>query len=262
MLELIVLGRLFRRRNQGDGQKSWDLVDPAKLPEHVAVIMDGNGRWAERRGFPRSVGHRAGVEALRKIVEASCNLGIPYLTVYAFSTENWKRPREEVDFLMRLLLEYLGRELEELRRKGIRLWVLGDAERLPAEVQLRVREAIERTRHNHGMQLNVAINYGGRWEITHAAKELLRRCLAGEISPEEVTEDVFADHLLTKGIPDPDLLIRTAGELRLSNFLLWQVAYSEFWSTSTLWPDFGEEEFMQAIIAYQNRQRRFGAISP
>lgn len=255
-----MLGSLFRRSKRSVDEKLYQSLDPARLPRHVAIIMDGNGRWARRRGLPRSMGHRAGVEALRKVMEAARNLGIPYLTVYAFSTENWKRPREEVDFLMRLLLEYLGRELGELKRNGVRVLVIGDTDRLPNEVQLRVREAEEHTKNNNAMQLNVAVNYGGRWEITHAVQELLRQCQAGEINPHELTEDKFADYLLTKGIPDPDLLIRTAGELRLSNFLLWQVAYSEFWSTATLWPDFTEKEFVQALMVYQNRQRRFGAI--
>jgi len=231
---------------------------PLQMPAHVAIIMDGNGRWAERRGLPRIAGHRMGVEVLRDIVRAAAAFGIKYLTVYAFSTENWRRPEDEVDFLMTLMSATIDREIEELNKNKVRLRFLGRTAELPPELLKKMRGAESMTEKNSGLNLNVMINYGGRAEIIDAVNKIVREAKAGKI--DEVTEEQIRLNLYTADIPDPDLLIRTASEMRLSNFLLWQIAYAELFVTPTLWPDFDREEFIRAIKDFQKRQRRFGKV--
>ncbi|HAA90277.1 MAG: Isoprenyl transferase [Thermoanaerobacterales bacterium 50_218] len=236
------------------------LIDPAKLPTHVAIIMDGNGRWAKARGLPRFAGHRAGVETLRVIVRACLELGIKVLTVYAFSTENWKRPEEEVRELMNLLCEYIRKEVAELHRHGVQMRTIGCIEELPLPAQEALKQALELTAGNKNLILNIALNYGGRREIVEVTRKIAQKVKRGEITPEMIDEELFSSYLDTAGLPDPDLLIRPAGELRISNFLLWQVAYTEFWNTSVFWPDFREVHFLQALVDYQKRERRFGGL--
>jgi undecaprenyl diphosphate synthase len=233
-------------------------IDPSGLPRHVAVIMDGNGRWAQQRGLPRLQGHRVGKDSVRAVVEASRRLGIEYLSLYAFSTENWQRPPREVDGLMTLLRRYLATELGKMMKHHIRLLAVGSLRRLPPPVRDALRATIEATRQNTGMTVILAVSYGGREEIARAARALARRVRRGEIDPEHITPGTFADYLGTRGIPDPDLLIRTSGEMRLSNFFLWQLAYTEMYVTDTLWPDFREREYLQALAFFQQRERRFG----
>jgi undecaprenyl diphosphate synthase len=236
-------------------------IDPARLPQHVAVIMDGNGRWAQQRGLSRLHGHRVGKESVRAVVEAGRRLGLRYLSLYAFSTENWNRPPREVDGLMSLLRRYLATELDKMMKHQIRLLAVGNLRRLPAAVRDALRATIEATKHNTGMTVVLAVSYGAREEIARAARVIARRVRRGELEPEQVTAGTFAKHLGTNGIPDPDLLIRTSGEMRLSNFFLWQLAYTEIYVTDTLWPDFREREFLQALAFFQQRQRRFGRTS-
>lgn len=234
-----------------------------RLPRHVAVIMDGNGRWAQKRGMPRSFGHKAGVEALRAIIRHSDDLGIEALTIYAFSAENWSRSAEEVGALMGLLLEYFTKELAELHRKNVCIRILGDIENMPKGLekqQQALYSAMEQTRSNTGLKLNIALNYGGKQEIVRAAQLLAKKAAAGEIRPEEIDMQMFSEHLYTAGLPEVDLLIRTSGEMRLSNFLLYQVAYSEFYQTDVLWPDFDEKAYDEALLAYTKRNRRFGGV--
>lgn len=235
-------------------------IDRSRLPQHIAIIMDGNGRWAQRRGLPRTFGHRAGVESLRDVVKICVELGIKFLTVYAFSTENWKRPREEVNTLMNLLIEYLQREIDELCANGIRINPIGKLEELPASAQKAVLMARERTRLNQGLTLNVALNYGSRSELVEAVRALAQKVRQGELAPGEIDEKVISSHLYTAGQPDPDLLIRPSGDYRVSNFLLWQLAYTEFWLTPVLWPDFRRVHLLQAIVDFQSRERRFGGL--
>ena len=231
-------------------------VNFEQLPAHVAIIMDGNGRWAAQRRLPRVEGHRAGIDSVRDDVETSARLGIDVLTLYAFSVENWKRPRAEVNTLMMLLKRYIRLELETLQRNNIRFRVIGRAEELASDVQDELEAGIRRTAANTGLQFNIALNYGGRAEIVHAA----RKAIASGVAPDELDEQRFAQFLYTSGQPDPDLLIRTSGEMRVSNFLLWQIAYSEIWVTDTLWPDFRRRDLLQALVAYQKRERRYGGI--
>ncbi len=226
------------------------------VPRHVAIIMDGNGRWARERGLPRLAGHRAGTENTRRVIESCVEHGVPVLTLYAFSTENWQRPRDEVDGLLHILSQVIDRETKALHANGVRLRHLGNLDGLPPALRERVHHAVDLTRDNERLRLNVAFNYGGRDEILGA----VRRLLAAGVRPDEVTEELFSSYLHTDGLPDPDLIIRTAGEMRLSNFLLWQAAYAEYWSTATYWPDFGKEEFYGALCAYGQRQRRFGRV--
>lgn len=233
-------------------------IDLDHLPQHIAVIMDGNGRWAKRRHLPRIAGHRAGIRAVRQVVEASARLGVPYLTLYAFSVENWKRPPTEVKLLMNLLREYLKKEVDELNRQDISLGVIGRISELPPAVQRDLESALERTRRNTGLRLTLALNYGARAELVDAVRSLVDRLRRN--GSTVIDESTFSQHLYTRGLPDPDLLIRTSGELRLSNFLLWQVAYAEIWVTETLWPDFTQSHLFQAIIDYQRRERRFGGL--
>jgi undecaprenyl diphosphate synthase len=236
-------------------------IDLERLPHHIAVIMDGNGRWARKRHLPRIAGHRAGIGAVRQVVEACARLGVPCLTLYAFSVENWKRPRTEVKLLMGLLREYLKKEIAELNRNNIRFNAIGRIESLPKAVQRDLRETVEKTRSNTGLKLTLALNYGGRAELIDAvrAMALQWKGMRG-FDPETITEQSFSRHLYTHNLPDPDLLIRTSGEMRLSNFLLWQVAYSEIWVTDILWPDFTERELFQAVIDFQRRERRYGGL--
>ncbi len=228
-----------------------------RLPVHIAVIMDGNGRWAAQRHLPRVEGHRAGIESVREVVEGSARLGIKVLTLYAFSVENWKRPVTEVSTLMTLLKRYLRLELNTLLRNDIRFKVIGRDEELAPDVRRELKMAEEKTAGNAGMLFNIALNYGGRAEIVEAA----RRALASGIAPDELDEQRFGDFLYTAGQPDPDLLIRTSGEMRVSNFLLWQIAYAEIWVTDTLWPDFRKQHLLEAVLAYQKRDRRYGGIN-
>ncbi len=228
-----------------------------RLPVHIAVIMDGNGRWAAQRHLPRVEGHRAGIESVREVVEGSARLGIKVLTLYAFSVENWKRPVTEVSTLMTLLKRYLRLELNTLLRNNIRFKVIGRDEELPPDVRRELKMAEEKTAGNAGMLFNIALNYGGRAEIVEAA----RRVVASGIAPDELDEQRFSDFLYTSGQPDPDLLIRTSGEMRISNFLLWQIAYAEIWVTDTLWPDFRKQHLLEAVLAYQKRDRRYGGIN-
>jgi len=232
-------------------------VDFDRLPRHVAVIMDGNGRWAAQRHLPRVEGHRAGIASVRDVVEASARLGIPVLTLYAFSVENWKRPAMEVSTLMSLLKRYLRLELSTLLRNNIRFRVIGRQEELARDIRDELQAAEIKTAANTGMLFNIALNYGGRAEIVEAA----RRLLAAGTRPEELDEQRFAGFLYTAGQPDPDLLIRTSGEMRVSNFLLWQIAYAEIWVTDTLWPDFRKRDLLEAVLAYQKRDRRYGGIN-
>jgi undecaprenyl diphosphate synthase len=233
-------------------------LDPTRLPRHVAVIMDGNGRWAQRRGLTRLHGHRVGKQSVRAIVETSRRLGIPYLTLYAFSTENWGRPPREVDGLMSLLRQYLASELDKMMKNEIRLLAIGNLRRLPPAVRDALRATVEATRHNTKMTVVLAVSYSGREEIAHAMRRIARRVRRGDLSPNAITPDTVTEHLATAGIPDPDLLIRTSGEMRVSNFYLWQIAYSELYVTDALWPDFREREYLEALDYYQRRQRRFG----
>lgn len=231
------------------------------LPAHVAIIMDGNGRWARRRALPRYFGHREGVKALKTAVRYAAERGIPTLTVYAFSTENWRRPREEVDFLLDLMYKTFAQEIEELHKEGVRVRLVGDRTSLSQEIQAVWARAEQITAQNTRLTLNVAFNYGGRAELTRAARELASQVARGELAAEEITEERLASQLYTWPSPDPDLVIRTGGEQRLSNFLLWQAAYSELYVTDVLWPDFGEREFEQALQDYLRRERRFGRVS-
>lgn len=227
---------------------------------HVAVIMDGNGRWAKRQGLPRILGHRRGVDALKDLLRCCRDWGIQALTAYAFSTENWGRPLEEVDFLMALFERVLRQELEEMMRENVRIQFVGNLNSLPPSLQAEIGRSMEDTRHNQGIQFTVATNYGGRQEILQACRSLAKEVQQGLIQPEQIDEALFERHLYTAGISDPDLLIRTSGEMRISNFLLWQVAYSEIYITDTLWPDFDRAEFHRALCAYQQRDRRFGKV--
>ena len=248
------------------GSKDWALansIDPNRLPAHIAIIMDGNGRWARKRSLPRAAGHKAGVEAVRITVETSKRLGIQALTLYAFSVENWKRPRAEVDTLWRLLRVYLRHELPEILSNGIRFTCMGRLDGLPPQVREELQNAIDATAHNRGMRLNVAINYSGRAELVDAINAIVEDArLEGRLRDLRIDEEAIASRLYTADLPDPDLLIRTSGEMRISNFLLWQIAYAELYVTDTLWPDFRRADLMHAILDYQKRDRRFGGLSP
>ena len=232
-------------------------IPPEKIPRHVAMIMDGNGRWAISRGLPRLAGHKAGTENLRRVIRASVEFGVKYLTIYAFSTENWGRPPEEVKGLMYILEDVIDRELDELNREGVQLRHSGRLERLAPTLQEKVLDAIDVTRNNDRLILNIAFNYGGRDEIVQA----IQRMMKDEVPPEKVTDDLVNQYLFTAGVPDPDLIIRTSGELRVSNFLIWQAAYSEWYITPTYWPDFDKDEYRRALEDYANRDRRYGKVS-
>ncbi|MCF0197797.1 MAG: isoprenyl transferase [Bacteroidaceae bacterium] len=231
-------------------------LDMNRIPKHVAIIMDGNGRWAKAKGLPRTAGHAEGVETVKKITTEATRLGIKYLTLYTFSTENWNRPAPEIEALMGLILDHLEEEI--FMKNDVRFRVIGGIDRLPASVQNRLHECMDRTAGNQKMTMVVALSYSSRWELTNMAREVAEKAKAGTLLPEEVTEDYVSQHLETNFMPDPDLMIRTGGELRISNYLLWQCAYSEFYFCDTYWPDFDEECLRQAIADFQNRQRRFG----
>jgi undecaprenyl diphosphate synthase len=236
-----------------------ETLDIQKLPRHVAIIMDGNGRWAKQRGMNRIRGHEEGAESVRTVVRATREIEIPWLTLYAFSEENWRRPKYEVEALMVLLKRFLQSEVKEMLNNGIRFQAIGRLHKLPKDVQRILHEAEERTASSRSMVLTLALSYGGRQEVTDAVRRMIQRVEAGEIRSSDITEALFSEHLYTAHMPDPDLLIRTSGECRVSNFLLWQIAYAEIYMTQTYWPDFKKEEYLEALIEYQKRERRFGA---
>ena len=244
-----------------DKVKQEMLQSAGEIPRHIAIIMDGNGRWAKQRGMPRIAGHSEGVESVRDTVEACGQLGVQYLTLYAFSTENWKRPEEEVSLLMRLLLRALKDETDRLHTNNVRIQAIGEIAKLPREVQDELFEDIQKTRDNTGLTLILALSYSGRWDLTRAVRSLLNDVRENRLAPDDVTELTISSYLSTKGIPDPDLLIRTSGEFRISNFLLWQLAYSEIYITPKFWPGFRRDELYEAIRDYQRRERRFGMVS-
>jgi undecaprenyl diphosphate synthase len=233
-------------------------IDLTRLPRHIAVIMDGNGRWAQKNGLDRYMGHKEGAVSVRDIVEATGELRIPYLTLYAFSTENWNRPQEEVDALMGLLVTTIKQETSGLMKNNVRLFAIGDLDRLPLSSQENLYACIEETKNNTGLTLTLALSYSSRWELTDAAKKVARKVVNGSLEIEQITEEMISEHLTTRDLPDPDLLIRTGGEHRVSNFLLWQLSYSELYFSNTYWPEFRRESLYEAILDYQKRERRFG----
>lgn len=249
---MFLFGRKSRRKDAE--------IDKNRLPVHIAIIPDGNGRWASRRGMPRSAGHREGANNLKTIVKYCNNLGIRYITFYAFSTENWSRPKEEVDSLMSLLLEFLKNADRELEGSNIRIKVIGDTRKLSKELQEEIKRVVKSTEKNSGLNLVFALNYGGRDEIVNAARKIAQDVKTGKLKPESIDQEIFSSRLYTSEMPEPELLIRTSGEKRSSNFLLWQTAYTEFWFTDKLWPDFTEKDMEEAIIDFQKRHRRFGGI--
>jgi len=238
-----------------------ETVIKGNIPQHIAIIMDGNGRWAKRRSLPRVAGHQKGVDSVRNVVETCMGLGVKYLTLYTFSTENWNRPKDEVSTLMRLIVKSLQNETDELNQNQIRLTTIGNIDSLPDIVQHELKSALKKTAHNTKMTLNLALSYSGRWELVEAVKNITAQVKAGLIKPEDVSEEMISKHLTTSDIPDPDLLIRSGGEFRISNFLLWQIAYSEIFISDVLWPDFRCEHLIEAINNYQKRERRFGLVS-
>lgn len=250
-----------KEQKDSDKKSQSTLAEQGKIPEHIAIIMDGNGRWAKSRGNIRSYGHKAGVDSVRDVTEACAQIGVKYLTLYAFSTENWGRPKMEVNALMRLLASSLRREAENLNKNNIKLETIGQIDRFPENCQRELREAIELTKDNDRLQLCLALSYSGRWDITEAVKKLARQVKDGSIDPIEINDEMISANLSTAQIPDPELIIRTSGEYRLSNFLLWQLAYSELYITETYWPDFRRDELYKAIQSFQQRERRFGKLS-
>ncbi|WP_374721852.1 isoprenyl transferase [Peribacillus tepidiphilus] len=252
---------LFTNKNETiETTLTVDQIKKEQIPGHIAIIMDGNGRWAKKRSLPRVAGHHEGMKVVRKVTRLANQLGVKTLTLYAFSTENWKRPKPEVEYLMKLPEEFLGTFLPELMEENVRVEMIGDKELLPAHTKKAVEKAMNDTKDNDGLILNFALNYGSRAEILHAVQKVLQDAKKGKIDENSLDEALFSSYLMTKGLPDPDLLIRTSGEIRLSNFMLWQLAYTEFWFTDVLWPDFSEEHFLQAIATYQKRSRRFGGV--
>lgn len=251
---------IFWKRKKEDAPVLLNKIDKNRLPAHIAIIMDGNGRWARERKLPRALGHRAGVETIRNIVRASSEMGIRVLTLYAFSTENWKRPPEEVNFLMNLLVEYLKKEVAELNEKNVKITFIGDTSKLPYVCQEELQRAAAITSKNNGLILNLALNYGGRAETVRAVKKICSDVMNGMIKIDDINEKTISDNLWTAGLPDPDLIIRPSGEMRVSNFLLYQCAYSELWFSNMYWPDFNREYLYRAILDFQNRDRRFGGI--
>ena len=246
--------------NEAAEQLAKLILKRGNLPGHVAVIMDGNGRWAQKRGLPRTVGHRAGVKAVKRVVQAASRINIGYLTLYTFSSENWKRPKGEVSAIMKLLYDTTKKEMRELVKNNVRLITTGKIEELPPSRRQILEKAIQATSKNTGLTLNLALNYSGREEIIEAVRTLSRLVKENGLQPNQINEQLFSQHLYTKSLPDPDLLIRTSGEMRLSNFLLWQTSYTELYITEVLWPDFAEEDFFRAIQDYQSRERRFGQL--
>ncbi|TCP58855.1 undecaprenyl diphosphate synthase [Tumebacillus sp. BK434] len=256
MLQRLI--RFFQKAPKEQTDEHGIVLD--SVPNHVAIIMDGNGRWARKRGLPRIAGHRAGMQTVKEITTAADDIGVKVLTLYAFSTENWKRPTDEVDFLMRLPEEFLRLELATLMKRNCRIRILGYPEGLPEHTRRVVRDAELKTKDNTGLILNIALNYGSRAEMLHAVKQIAQDVADGKLQAEDIDEQTMDDALLTRGLPDPDLMIRTSGEVRLSNFLLWQVAYTELWFTDMFWPDFKREDFFHAIREFQGRGRRFGGL--
>lgn len=236
-------------------------INPDKLPLHIAIIMDGNGRWAKQKGKIRVFGHQHGVEAVRDTVEGAAEIGIKFLTLYAFSTENWNRPRFEIDALMELLVSTISKERETLNKNNIRLLAIGDLKSLPAKCNRELQDVMNDTSKNSRMSLVLALSYSSKWELTEAVRQITEKIVAGELEPGSVTEQTITEHLCTKDIPDPELLIRTSGEYRISNFLLWQIAYAELYFTDKLWPDFRRDDLFEAIVSFQQRERRFGMVS-
>ncbi|MCM1035430.1 MAG: isoprenyl transferase [Paludibacter sp.] len=236
-------------------------IDNTRIPQHIAVIMDGNGRWAKQQGMERIFGHRHGIQAVRDVTEACAELGVGWLTLYAFSTENWNRPQEEVNALMALLVDTIEQETPTLNKNNVRLLTIGDTQRLPEPTRKKFEACIQQTAQNTGLNLVLALSYSSRWELTETMRTLAQQIQSGELSPSDISETLITQNLDTHGIPDPDLLIRTSGELRISNFLLWQLAYAELYFTDCCWPDFNKEELYRAIINYQQRERRFGKTS-
>ncbi len=249
------------KTKQREETRLLEQLDTTRFPQHIAIIMDGNGRWAQKRHLPRIAGHRAGVASARQVIESCARLGIQALTLYAFSLENWRRPKTEIDFLMRLLREYLRKELPEIHRNNIRLIVIGRLDHLPEAVRKDVQEAMDFTAKNSGMKLTVALNYGGRAELVDAFNSILDHVGNNGATFPPVDEKLISDHLYTAGLPDPDLLIRTSGEMRVSNFLLWQIAYAEIYVTETLWPDFNRVRLLEALFEFQKRERRYGGLN-
>lgn len=248
----------FGKKN--DTAKIHDQLDHDKIPRHIAIIMDGNGRWAKSKGLPRALGHRAGVESLRAIVTTAVNMNLKVLTAYAFSTENWKRPTDEVRLLMKLFSEYIDSEIDELHKKNVQIRFIGKVDELDIELQHKVEKAQLYTKKNTGLVFNLAVNYGGRAEIVRSVQIIVEKIAKGEMLTQDITEDSIHDNLYTADLPDPDLLIRPSGDFRLSNFLLWQTAYTEYWFTDIYWPDFKPEHLIEAIVDYQKRERRFGGL--
>ncbi|MBK1810656.1 isoprenyl transferase [Clostridium sp. YIM B02505] len=249
----------LKKRSAISNDESIDL-NYDNIPKHIAIIMDGNGRWAKQRNLPRTLGHKAGVETIRRIIKECDKLGVKYITLYAFSTENWKRPKDEVSALMDLLVEYLKKEFDELNKSNVVINHIGDISKLPQRCSKELISAYEKTKDNTGIVMNLALNYGGRSEIIDGIKKIAQDIKDGKLKIEDIDEEVISSHMYTKGMPDPDLIIRPSGEQRLSNFLLWQCAYSEFWYSNINWPDFSESDLHKAIYDYQNRDRRFGGI--
>jgi undecaprenyl diphosphate synthase len=250
----------WKSQNKPSGSERRGEITSHKVPSHIAIIMDGNGRWAKKRSLPRIAGHHEGMKVVRKITLLANELGVKSLTMYAFSTENWKRPKLEVDFLMKLPEEFLGTYLPELIEENVRVTMMGNKEKLPAHTLKAVERAMNETKENTGLVLNFALNYGGRTEILEAVKQVLNDVESGTMDKDSLNEENFSSYLMSSDLPDPDLLIRTSGEIRLSNFMLWQLAYTEFWFTDVLWPDFSEEHFIEAIEVFQSRQRRYGGV--
>ncbi|MBQ6820492.1 MAG: isoprenyl transferase [Clostridium sp.] len=248
------------KHSKSKEEKKEIVLDKNNIPKHVAIIMDGNGRWAKRRKLPRTMGHKAGVETIRRVIKEAHVLGIKYLTLYAFSTENWRRPEDEVSALMKLLVEYLRSEFNDLNKNDVVIRLSGDIEKLPYETKKEVLDAIDNTKNNKGIVLNIAFNYGGRDEIIRAVKIISEKVKNNSLNLEDINEELFEKYLYTVNIPDPDLIIRPSGEQRISNFLLWQCAYSEFWYSNVCWPDFKEEHLHEAIYDYQHRDRRYGGV--
>jgi undecaprenyl diphosphate synthase len=258
-----MLNKIKRWKNQSSSSELRERmlkIQELQIPSHIAIIMDGNGRWAKKRALPRIAGHHEGMKVVRKITRLANNVGVKTLTLYAFSTENWKRPKMEVDYLMKLPEEFLGSFLPELVEENVKVVMMGDREMLPTHTRNAIEKAMEDTKENSGLILNFALNYGSRSEIIEGIKGVLKDCKDGILDENELNEDIFSGYLMTNGLNDPDLLIRTSGEIRLSNFMLWQLAYTEFWFTDVLWPDFAEADFIEAIEVFQNRQRRFGGV--
>lgn len=252
--------RNFTDKQGVDQPDGYHILEGKAIPRHIAIIMDGNGRWAQKQGMPRTIGHRAGADTLRQIVRTASDIGVEALTAYAFSTENWKRPKDEVSLLMQLMVEYLDSDVDELHLNNVQIRFIGKIDELAPVLQNKMEQASNLTRNNTGLILNLAVNYGGRAELVRAVQKIAGQVLQGSLKPEDITDNTISQHLYTNDLPDPDLLIRPSGDYRISNFLLWQCAYAEFWFTDLNWPDFTPETLVQAILDFQKRERRFGGL--